>query len=53
MAGKIEKLREVNETLKNLLIQMETRIFVENINVENVNQITKEKKVVAVVEPNR
>jgi hypothetical protein len=53
MIGKLEKLKEVNETLKNLLIQMETRIFIENINVDNANQITKEKGMVTVVEPNQ
>lgn len=34
MSKKIDKLKEVNATLNKILIQMETRIFVENINVE-------------------
>lgn len=31
MLKKLEKLKEVNETLKNVLIELETRMFIENI----------------------
>lgn len=40
--GKMEKLKEVNENLKNLLIRMETQIFIENINVPD--KIMKNRK---------
>jgi len=53
MAGKLEKLREINETLTNLLIQMETHMFVENISVEEVREKIKEEKPVIIVEPNQ
>ena len=29
--GKIEKLKEVNETIKNICVDLETRIFVEDM----------------------
>jgi hypothetical protein len=53
MAGKIEKLKEVNENLKNLLIQLETRMFVENINVSNFNQKNEDKKPAINIVPNQ
>jgi hypothetical protein len=31
MSPKLEKLKEINETLKNVLIQLETEMFIENI----------------------
>jgi hypothetical protein len=43
MSKKIDKLKEVNATLDRILIQMETHIFVENINVEE-NKKLKELK---------
>lgn len=46
---KIEKLKEVNATLKKILIDMETRIFVENINVEENKKINEPKQKVAIV----
>jgi hypothetical protein len=47
--NKIEKLREVNATLKKILINMETRIFIEDINVEN-HKKAKESKPKVVIE---
>jgi hypothetical protein len=41
--GKIEKLREVNATIKNILIDLETRIFVENMNTDDSKKIKKEE----------
>lgn len=32
---KLEKLKEINESINDLLIQMETRMFIENINTNN------------------
>jgi hypothetical protein len=46
--GKIEKLKEVNATLKKILIDMETRIFVENINIEDHKSVKEPKQKVAV-----
>lgn len=46
--GKIEKLREVNATLKNILIDLETRIFVENMGVNDNKKIKEEELMVAV-----
>jgi len=37
MSKKLEKLKEVNATLKELLIKLETHMFLENINVDKVN----------------
>lgn len=37
MSKKLEKLKEVNATLKELLIKLETHMFVENINVDKEN----------------
>jgi hypothetical protein len=34
--GKLEKLREVNATLKTILIELETRIFIENADIDIV-----------------
>lgn len=48
--GKIEKLKEVNATLKKILIDIETYIFVENINVEDNTKI-KEPEHSIIVEP--
>ena len=45
---KLEKLREVNATLKKILIDMETRIFVENIDVEKNKKITQPQQKVVV-----
>ena len=33
MSKKLDKLKEVNNTLRELLIKLETHIFVENINI--------------------
>ena len=46
--GKIEKLKEVNATLKNILIKLETRIFVENMNVDDNKKIKEEQLKIAV-----
>ena len=40
---KIEKLKEVNETLKEMCVDLETRIFVEDMDV-NDDRIIKEYK---------
>ena len=48
--GKIEKLKEVNANLKKILADMETRIFIENLNIED-NKKLKEHKVKVIVEP--
>jgi len=40
--GKIEKLKEVNVRIKNILIDLETYIFIGNINIDN--KIIKEYK---------
>jgi hypothetical protein len=45
---KIEKLKEVNTTLKKILIDMETRIFVENIDVEDRKRVNEPQQKVAV-----
>lgn len=37
--GKIEKLKEVNTTLKKILVDMETQMFIQNINVEDNKKI--------------
>lgn len=34
--GKIEKLKEINLTIKNILIELETYIFIENINDDRI-----------------
>lgn len=47
--GKLEKLREVNETLNRIIINIETRIFVENIDIDN-KKISEPKQNV-IVEP--
>ncbi len=33
--GKLEKLREVNELISKLIIELEAQLFIENISVEN------------------
>jgi len=38
--GKLEKLREINITINNIIIDLETRIFIENINI-NENKYNK------------
>jgi len=44
---KLEKLKEINAVLKAILIDLETYIFIENINIENINKDNvKEPKVV-------
>ena len=45
---KIEKLKEVNATLKKILIELETRIFIENINVDGNKKITESQRKVGV-----
>jgi hypothetical protein len=35
--GKLEKLREINETINKLLIELETKLFVENICIDNTD----------------
>jgi hypothetical protein len=52
MSKKLEKLKEVNSTLKELLIKLETHVFLENINTDNlknrvpehVGEINRESK---------
>ena len=46
--NKIEKLKEVNTALKKILIDMETRIFVENIDIEKNKKISQSQQKVAV-----
>jgi len=36
--GKLEKLKEVNAIIKTILIDLETYIFIENINIENIKK---------------
>jgi len=43
MTKKLDKLKEVNTTLNELLIKLETYIFVENITIDNSSK-TKERK---------
>jgi len=45
---KLEKLKEVNATLKKILIDMETRIFVENINIEDNKKLKEQQQKVSV-----
>ena len=45
---KLEKLKEVNANIKKLIIDLETRIFVENINIEEHKGIKEPQKKVAV-----
>jgi hypothetical protein len=40
MSKKLDKLKEVNSTLKELLIKLETHIFVENISIDNSRKIS-------------
>lgn len=47
--GKLEKLKEINAVLKAILIDLETYIFIENINVENINENNVSKPKVVVV----
>jgi hypothetical protein len=48
--GKIEKLKEVNKNLKKLLIQMETRMFIENIStLEPIKKNNEEKSAVITI----
>lgn len=35
---KLEKLKEINAVLKAILIDLETYIFIENINIESINK---------------
>jgi len=51
--GKIEKLKEVNENLKKLLIQMETRMFIENISASEPIKKSREEKPAVITVPNR
>jgi len=37
--GKLEKLKEVNETIKNKIIELETHIFIENAYSNDNNKI--------------
>ena len=47
MSKKIETLKEVNAQLKALLSELETKMFIENINDAKVNVVkTEEPKVV-------
>ena len=39
--GKIEKLKEVNKTIKNMCVDLETKIFVEDMDVDD-ERIIKE-----------
>jgi hypothetical protein len=48
--SKIEKLKEVNANLKKILADIETRIFIENINIED-NKKIKEDKIKVIAEP--
>ena len=45
---KIEKLKEVNATLKKILADMETRIFIENISAEDRNKLAESQHKVGV-----
>jgi len=47
---KLEKLKEINAVLKAILIDLETYIFIENINIENINKdnVRKQKVVVGI-----
>ena len=38
---KLEKLREINAILKIILIDLETYIFIENINIGDMNKTNK------------
>ena len=38
---KIKKLKEINLTIKNILIELETYIFIENININDDRIINK------------
>lgn len=42
--NKIEKLREVNATIKKILIEIETHMFIENINVERSKKSVMQQK---------
>lgn len=44
--NKIEKLKEVNATIKNMLIDLETRIFVENMDIDENKKIKEQPKVI-------
>jgi len=44
--GKIDKLKEVNETLKSILINLETKIFVENMDIDDSQKIKEQPKVI-------
>jgi hypothetical protein len=48
MSKKLEKLREVNTQLSNILMELETRIFVDNIS-DVKERIIREDKPKAVV----
>ncbi len=50
--GKLEKLKEINKTLKKILIDMETRIFIEADDAEK-NKKIKESKPKAIIETNQ
>ena len=47
---KLEKLKEINAVLKTILIDLETYIFIENINIESINKrnINESKVVVEI-----
>ena len=44
MATKIEKLKEINETINKIIIKMETKLFVENQHNIGFNYEKKYKK---------
>jgi hypothetical protein len=46
--NKIDKLKEVNATIKKIIIDMETRIFVENINIEDHKKAKESKSKVTI-----
>lgn len=51
MSKKIEKLKEVNNALKNILIVLETRMFIENIidvDDKSINMNVTKPKIVTV-----
>ena len=48
MSKKIEKLREVNATLNSLLNELETRMFIENINVSKITDKKEKNPVITV-----
>jgi hypothetical protein len=48
MSKKLDKLKEINTQLSNILVELETRMFIENINVFNDKLLENDKhKVIA------